>query len=424
MESVCDIAIIGGGAAGLAAAIFAAGHRPNQRICILDGARSLGAKILVSGGARCNVTNHRVTPDDYNAPTTFVRHVLSAFNEKKTVEWFRDMGVELKREETGKLFPVSDSSKTVLAALLNRCERLNIRILANHRVSSIEALDTNSTDTRNPTPDTRFKITHSQGSLTATHLIMATGGRSLPLTGSDGAGWAMVQRLGHTVTATYPALVPLLLRDDFFHASISGLSLDVELSTFAQAKRIDHRAGSMLFTHFGISGPVAMDASRHWVIAHANGQQAKMTCSLLPGQDFATVEKMIIDRGQKHAKKALITTISDLLPARILEALLDHLRIDLRTPMAQLAREERRKLVHGLTSLELPIVKDRGWNYAEVTAGGVPLSEVHHRDMRSRLVAGLYLIGEILDCDGRIGGFNFQWAWSTGYLAGKAAAQA
>ncbi len=436
MQDTCDIAIIGGGAAGLAAAIFAAQARPTLRIRILDGARSLGAKILVSGGARCNVTHQRITTDDYNAPAPFVRHVLAAFNEKKTVQWFAGLGVPLKREETGKLFPVSDSGKTVLAALLNRCEKLDIKILTSHRVTAVERKEPGEpgepgehpepkpSDTRHPTPDThpsRFRTTHSQGTLTASRLIMATGGRSLPRTGSDGAGWAIVRRLGHTVTPTHPALVPLVLRDDFFHAAISGLALETELSTFAGNKRIDHRTGSLLFTHFGISGPVVMDASRHWVIAQAGGDEVKMTCSLLPGRDFAAVEKMLIDRALDHPKKTLITAIGDLLPGRMLEALLDHLRLNARQPMGRLSRDDRRSLVHGLTALTLPVIRDRGWNYAEVTAGGVPLNEVHHRDMQSRIVPGFYLIGEILDCDGRIGGFNFQWAWSTGFLAGQAA---
>ncbi len=434
MPIEADIAIIGAGAAGLAAAIFAAQANPALNIIILDGAKTIGAKILVSGGARCNVTHHHVTPADFNAPTTFVRHVLAAFDHHQTVQWFASLGVNLKREETGKLFPVTDSSKTILNALINRCAQLKIDLRTSHRVTQIETVDAGfivtcaSPQASSPTTQAAAPQASSpkpQARFTARKLILATGGKSLPLTGSDGQGWVMVQSLGHTVTPTYPALVPLILHADFFHSQISGLSLEVELSTFAgtSAKRIDHRTGSLLWTHFGISGPVVMDASRHWVIAQATGQNPSLLCSLLPGRDFASVENLFLQQAARNPRRSIAAAIDDLLPGKLVEALLDHVRISPRLPLAQMARQERRTLVHALTALPLPVTRDRGWNYAEVTAGGVPLSEVHHRDMQSRLVKGLYLIGEMLDCDGRIGGFNFQWAWSTGYLAGQAAAK-
>jgi predicted Rossmann fold flavoprotein len=430
VTDTCDIAIIGGGAAGLAAAIFAAeaGRAAGQplHIVLLDGAKSLGAKILVSGGARCNVTNERVTAKDYNAPggAAFVRHVLSAFDEKDAVKWFDSLGVELKREEAGKLFPVTDSSRTVLEALLRRCEQLKIDIRTKNRVSEVRLDSPDSPQARQPAPDTRFFfIAHNKGDLRASRLIMATGGKSLPLTGSDGGGWRIAQSLGHAVTPTFPALAPLVLESSFFNAAISGLALEVELSTFTAGKLIDRRAGSLLWTHFGVSGPVVMDASRHWVMANASGAATELKCSLLPGRDFAAAEKWLIDLASRQPRRSLVTALSELLPSRMCEALLQHILLDGGTSLGQLAREERRKLVHALTALPLPVLRDRGWNYAEVTAGGVPLAEVHHRDMQSRIVPGLYLIGEMLDCDGRIGGFNFQWAWSTGFIAGSAAAR-
>jgi len=416
VSDTCDIAIIGAGAAGLAAAIYAAEADRRARVVLLDGAKKVGAKILVAGGGRCNVTHDHVTSDDFNGSRTFVRHVLAAFNEKDAVKWFAALGVELKREDTGKLFPVTDSARTVLDALLHRCAELRIELREEHRVNRIDP------EPRTPNPEPRFLISHSQGTLAARRVIMATGGKSLPLTGSDGGGWSIVQSLGHTVTPTYPALVPLVLEPSFFHAAISGLSLDVELSTFAHGKLADRRTGSLLWTHFGISGPVVMDASRHWTLAAATGAKPRMTCSFLPGLDFAAAEKLILDHAQRHAKRLLAPSLGALLPQRLVDVLLRHARIDGEVPLNQLSRDDRRSLVHALTALELPVLRDRGWNYAEVTAGGVPLNEVHHRDMQSRRVPGLFLVGEMLDCDGRIGGFNFQWAWSTGYLAGRAAA--
>lgn len=414
MNATWDIAVIGGGAAGLAAAIFAAQTAPALRVAVFDGTPKLGAKILVSGGARCNVTHERVTADDFNGPRHLIRHILAAFDERAAVRWCESMGVNLKREETGKLFPVTDSAQTVLAALLRRCDELGITILTNHRVHNISAnLGLWTLD---------FGPDHSAH--TAHRVIMATGGRSLPKTGSDGGGWSIVQALGHTVTPTYPALVPLVLAPTMFHEEMSGVSLNVELNTFADGKLIDRRTGSLLWTHFGISGPVVMDASRHWVIAHAEGRKPRLCCSFLPGVIFADAEQWLIRATAAQPKKLLSAVLQERLPARLADLLPRHIHLQPDQPVGQLPREDRRRLVHALLELELPVLRDRGWNYAEVTAGGVPLSEIDHRTMASRRVPGLYLIGEMLDCDGRIGGFNFQWAWSTGYLAGRTAALA
>jgi hypothetical protein len=227
--------------------------------------------------------------------------------------------------------------------------------------------------------------------------------------------------MGHTVTDTFAALVPLVLEDGFFHAGISGLSHEAELTTFVEGKRADRRTGSLLWTHFGISGPVVMDASRFWVMAHGRGQKAELRCGFLPGDSFEQAEKWLIDTAGTRPKMSIGKVVAERLPLRLADVLLRHAGIDPARPAGQISREHRRGLAHALTGLLLPVVRDRGWNYAEVTAGGVPVEEVDFRTMASRKVPGLYLAGEILDCDGRIGGFNFQWAWATGYLAGRGA---
>ena len=181
----------------------------------------------------------------------------------------------------------------------------------------------------------------------------------------------------------------------------------------------------MLWTHFGISGPVVMDASRHWTIAHESGAAPTLQCNLLPGESFQQVEQWLIESTAKRRTKAsMLTLLSQRFPERTATALLRHAGVDPATVASQLTRDGRRELVHVLTALVLPVGQHRGWNYAEVTAGGVPLNEVDFRTMQSRKVPGLYLAGEVLDCDGRIGGFNFQWAWATGFLAGNAVARA
>jgi predicted Rossmann fold flavoprotein len=410
-----DVVIIGAGAAGLATAIFTAEtaqqHQRPLRIAVFDSAKKIGAKILISGGGRCNVTYDEVHPDDFNGSHHIVRNILAAFDEQATIQWFSSLGVPLKREETGKLFPVSDSARTVLSALLRRCEELQVTILTQHRVAEVIAERTGM-----------FAIQHERGLSYARRVIFATGGKSLSRTGSDGSGWDMVQRLGHTVTTTVPALVPLVLREDMFHAQLAGISLPVELSSFVGGKIVDRRVGSLLWTHWGVSGPVVMDASRYWTLARVHGQPAEIRCNFFPDRDFSQLEKWLLDTANARSRVSLVRVLGERLPDRMAEALVCWSGIESGVMLSQLSREQRRTLIHVLTNFLLPVDRDRGWNFAEVTAGGVPLEEVNFRTMESRMVKGLYLVGEMLDCDGRIGGFNFQWAWATGYIAGRAVA--
>jgi predicted Rossmann fold flavoprotein len=418
MHEQADIAIVGTGAAGLAAAIFAAeagqGHQA-PRIVLLDGAKKIGAKILVSGGGRCNVTHERVTPRDFQGTSHLVKHVLAAFGAEATIKWFASLGVDLKREDTGKLFPVSDRAETVLRALLDRCRTLGVEIRPDHRVMSV------ATNPAGGSPP-EFVVRHEQGECAARRLVLATGGRSLPRTGSDGLGWTMVQALGHTVTPTYPALVPLVLTPSMFHAELAGVSQEVELTTTVKGRQVDQRTGSLLWTHVGISGPVVMDASRFWTIATGEGAPVAMRCRFLPDMGVDTVDRWVRDGVAEAPRRTIAKHLAARVPDRFATALCRFVRVEPSTALGQLTREQRRVLVEGLCRFVLPIERDRGWNHAEVTAGGVPLNEINFRTMESRKVQGLYLIGELLDCDGRIGGFNFQWAWSTGHLAGRSAA--
>lgn len=417
MQDHADIAIVGAGAAGLAAGIFAAESGESRTIVLLDGAKSVGAKILISGGGRCNVTHDEISPQGFFGSKHVVRNILAAFPGRATREWFARLGVTLKREETGKLFPVSDKARTVLDALTSRCQELGVPILTQHRVTEVIPPEDGRQASHRP-----FLVRHEHGDLQAHRVILATGGRSLPRTGSDGWGWEIARRLGHTVTKTHPALVPLVLEDTMFHTELSGLSQQVELTTLMHGKAMDHRTGSMLWTHFGVSGPVLMDASRFWTLARTEGADVEMRCNFWPGTPAHQAERRLRDFIAARPRLTLAKTLAQEIPERLAVALCRYCRIDPGTPGGQLPRESRLALIRTLTGLCLPIVRDRGWNFAEVTAGGVPLDEINFRTMESRKVPDLYLIGEMLDCDGRIGGFNFQWAWATGYLAGRGAA--
>ncbi|MDH4361589.1 MAG: NAD(P)/FAD-dependent oxidoreductase [Nitrospirota bacterium] len=423
-----DIAIIGAGAAGMAAGIFAAQTRPDLSIVLLDGARTIGAKILVSGGGRCNVTNVRVTSSDFNGTHRFVERVLQRFDEQATAQWFDSLGVPLKEEPAGKLFPVTNTARTVLQALLDQITTLGVRLLPQHRVKGL-------------TPhEQHFSIETEGETFIARRIILATGGQSLPKTGSDGYGWMIARQLGHTVTPTYPALVPLLIHDPFFHQTLSGISHEVTLMTRVDDKLVDRRTGSLLWTHFGISGPVTLDASRFWIIAHGQGHEVTLFLNFFPGQSFEDIDRWLSNAGVTSGRQTVAGLLSERLPVRVAKTMCAYINDafpptpqearpqektkDLgTTPLGELRRSTRRTLTQALTNLSLPVIGSRGWNFAEVTAGGIPLKEVNPYSMASRKLPGLYLIGEMLDCDGRIGGFNFQWAWSTGYIAGTHAAE-
>ncbi len=436
----CDVAIVGGGAAGLATAIFTAEHATTRlRVVVLDGAPRIGAKILIAGGGRCNVTNDVVRPEDFNGSRPIVRNVLAAFDAAATVRWFERMGVALKREATGKLFPVSDRAQTVIDALLARCAALGIRIATGHRISDVvasggtsarqEARQQSGGDEpsahdarqRGGSDDAMWVVRHSRGDLRARAVVLATGGRSLPRTGSDGAGWAIVARLGHGVTPTVPALVPLVLQSTF-HRELSGVSHPAELQTFVDGKLADRRDGSLLWTHFGVSGPVVLDASRHWTLARDAGRDASVRCNFFPGESFDAIDARLVATARTRSRVTVARALAATLPDRVAAMLATAAGVAPTTHLAEVSRVERRAVAHAATAFVLPIERDRGWDFAEVTAGGVPLDEIDYRTMQSRKQPALYLVGEMLDCDGRIGGFNFQWAWSTGFVAGKAAA--
>jgi predicted Rossmann fold flavoprotein len=412
LVSVADAAIVGAGAAGLAAGIFAARRAPHLVIVALDGAKKLGAKILVSGGGRCNVTNRVVTVGDFwGGSRHVIQRILGSLSVEEAIRFFEEIGVRLHEEEHGKLFPDSNSAKTVLNALVAEAERSGVRLMTDARVTGIR---------RGPE---HFELDTSAGPLRARSVVLATGGLSLPKTGSDGGGYALVRSLGHALTPTTPGLAPLILTGDF-HAPLSGISHVVEMTIRVDGQKPVRMTGSMLWTHFGVSGPVVLDASRHWHRAKLEGREVRVSASFFPGESFELLEQRFIELAPSSPKAQLRGVIAERVPNRVAQAILQHLGIAENVSMAHLSRDDRRRLVRSLLEWPLPVTDSRGYGYAEVTAGGVPLTEIEPATMESRKCPGLYLVGEILDVDGRIGGFNFQWAWSSGFVAGRGIAGA
>jgi predicted Rossmann fold flavoprotein len=405
--------IVGAGAAGLAAAIFTRRLNPSRAVLLLDGAARPGAKILVSGGSRCNVTNAAVSERDFcGGSAAIIRRVLRAFSVDETIAWFASLGVPLHQEAGGKLFPDSNRSRDVLDALMREARASGATLQSGTRVTAINRLSD------------RFRLDTAAGPITARAVVMATGGQSLPKTGSDGAGLEITRALGHTIVPTTPALVPLTLAaNESLHEALSGVSLDVEIAIWTDGRVARRVRGAMLWTHFGVSGPAVLDASRHWLRAGIEGSSATITVSYAPGQSFDDIDARWSALARSRPRAAVQTTLAETMPASVAAVILRATGLDPGTALANLPREDRRRLSHGLVEWPLEVAGSRGYNYAEATAGGVALDEIDARTMASRRCDGLYLIGEMLDVDGRIGGFNFQWAWSSARAAARALSQ-
>ncbi len=406
--------MIGGGAAGLATAIFARREAPVLSIIVLEGARKPGAKILISGGSRCNVTNAVVSEADFSGgPRAIVRRLLRRFTPDHTIAFFRDLGVPLHVEPGGKLFPDSNRSRDVLDALLRELSHVGVPLLSDHRVIGVDRAAPG------------FRVNTQIGCIGAQHVVLATGGLSLPKTGSDGFGFTLATSLGHSIVPTTPGLVPLILDGGVpsaIHAQLTGVSHDAEIAVWIRDRVAARIRGSLLWTHFGVSGPAALDASRHWARAALEGTPPVTTLSFLPGQTFDDVERWLIAQAADRGRALLRTVLTTVLPASVGPVITTALRLDPDLTFARLTREARRRLSAALTAWVLPVIDTRGYNYAEVTAGGVPLSEIEPSTMESKVCPRLFLVGEVLDVDGRLGGFNFQWAWSTARVAGAALA--
>jgi predicted Rossmann fold flavoprotein len=418
-EGHVDVAIVGAGAAGLFAAIWAGRNSEAHpiRIAVFDGAKKLGAKILVAGGGRCNVTHCRVTEHDFaGSSPAAIRKVLRRFSVAQTIQFFSDAGVELKEEETGKLFPVTDSARTILNALIDQSKESHVAIVHPARVAEVEHLPCDGAASELK-KEPRFRVVVESGVVLARHVIVCTGGKSLPKSGSDGSGFRLVEKLGHSIAKPLvPALVPLVLEEGHWIRELSGVTVPTTVTlSKASGKQIFSCSGSTLCTHLGLSGPAVLDISRHWLIARDTDSDVQLSINWLPGQSAETVDELL----QSH-RTGSFGVLRQWLPDRLARQIC----IESGAPLVgDLTRNNRKKLTQNIVATPLPVTGDRGFSIAEATAGGVPLEEVKLETMESRKCPGLYLAGEVLDVDGRIGGFNFQWAWSSGYVAGSAVAK-
>ena len=384
----------------------------------------------MSGGTRCNVTHREVTAADFHAGSRpVVARILRSFPPDETRAWFETMGVSLKLEDTGKYFPVTDDAHSVLAALRGEADRRGVTTRAGARVTRLETgwrLGIERIADSNPfsaqvarhregvwplPPDTPAEW------IDAERVILASGGLSFPRTGSDGTGYALARALGHTIVPPVPALTPLA-GEDTLCSQAQGLTLEAELTLWVAGRVAERVRGSLLIAHFGFSGPAALDLSRSWL--RAEGEKRAVTASFAPGESEESLSRAWLEADARATPRRILARW---LPERLAEVLSEEAGVDPGALASQVDRARRTTLVRSVVQRPLVVTGTLGYEKAECTAGGVPLSEVEPSTLESRRAPGLYLCGEILDVDGRLGGFNFQWAWSSGTVAGRAAAK-
>jgi predicted Rossmann fold flavoprotein len=402
-----DVIVLGAGAAGLMAAIHAAER--GRHTLLLEKNRKPGVKILMSGGTRCNITqncDNRGIVAAYGPPGKFLHSPLAALSVRDTVAFFEAEGVPTKVEETGKTFPVSNKALDVLDALLRRLRRSGATL----------ALGEPATDVRKP--GGHFEITTPQRLLTAPRIILTTGGQSYPGSGTRGDGYGFAAKFGHTIVPPKPALVPLTVRADWV-GELRGVTLDdVKVTVLEANKSLMSRRGGFLFAHFGLSGPAPLDVSKA-VSRHPQPGTLELELDFLPSRAEQELDDYLRTESLASGKKQLAIVLSELLPRRLCDTLLALISQPIERKAAGLSKVDRQKLVQAVKHLRLPVRGTLGFEKAEVTSGGVSLDEVDSRTMESKLCPGLFLAGEVLDLDGPIGGYNFQAAWSTGWLAGR-----
>lgn len=408
LYSQIKIAVIGGGAAGMMAAGTAALYGAD--VTIFESTDRLGKKLAITGKGRCNVTNNCTREEFLEAVTKnprFLYAALSAFSTEDTMNLFESLGVPLKTERGRRVFPVSEKAIDIVNALRNYSSAASITY---KKVTLVEKNDSG------------FTVTAGKKQHVFDKVIIATGGKSYPLTGSDGSGYKLAMKLGHSVTELIPSLIPLTSHSPLCR-DMQGLSLkNVRISIKDEAEKVLYTDfGEMMFAHFGVTGPVILSASAH--IRDKDISTLKLCIDLKPALDEVTLDKRLLSDFSKKTNKDLINALGELLPSKMIEPFIALSGIDGRKKVNSITKEERKILLNTLKCFEIPLDGLRPIEEAIVTSGGVEVKEITPKTMESKLTEGLYFCGEVIDVDAYTGGYNLQIAFSTGYLAGKSAAE-
>lgn len=405
------VVVIGGGPAGMMAAITAS--KEGNEVTLLEKMRSVGRKLSITGKGRCNITNVADMSEFMDNIPGNPKFLYSAFNEfsnSDVIKFFNEIGVSTKVERGERVFPESDSALEVVDRLKKELERCKVHVIVNSPVKEII------------TENGAVKGVYTDRLIEADKVILATGGKSYPTTGSTGDGYEFVKKLGHTVTKLRPSLIPF---ETYEEKSLQGLSLkNVGVRIISAEKEVYRDFGEMLFTHFGVSGPVILSASSHVLRIKdidklMMDKKVKLVIDLKPALADEQLENRFMRDFEQNSKKQFKNCLNDLLPSKMIPYIIKMSGIDEAKQIDQLTKVERKNLVHLFKNLEFTLKCFRPIDEAIVTAGGITISEINSKTMESKIVKGLYFAGEIIDVDAYTGGFNLQIAWSTGYVAGK-----
>ena len=405
-----NVVVVGGGASGLVAAITA--RRLGADVTIVEKNPRLGKKILVTGNGRCNLTNINTSSACYHGDPELAAGILSQYDVKETIRFFEQLGISHKVEEAGKVFPMSDQASSVLDVLRYEVEQTGIKVIYEARVLDIKKNTYNS-----------FHLELADGNvIEGDRVILAAGGRAMPVTGSNGDGFRLAQKLGHTIKDVFPALVPLKLGGDFFKR-IAGVKFVGTAEILDGNKPAASNRGDILFTNYGISGPPILQISRKAGELLRKGRDAVLRVIMIDSMSKESLDGLLAKRFHHATGKTVEFSLVGLINKRLIPVLLKEAGIsDMKAPAEKLSTGERERILDILTDWRFRITGTTSWPNAQVTAGGIDTREVDRNTLESKLIRGIYFAGEILDVDGACGGYNLQWAWSSGFVAGQNAA--
>jgi len=402
------VIVVGGGAAGMMAAIVA--RRNGAEVTILERNDRVGRKILATGNGRCNYTNINLSASNYHGKNPkFVYSALSSFDLYQTLDFFERLGITPAIEDDGRVFPLSFQSSSVLDVLRYEIKDLGVRLITEAQVVDIKKKKD-------------FLVSLKDGrQFRSDKLILATGGKAMPTSGSDGNGYNLARKLGHSITEIFPGLVQLKLDGDLFK-QMKGVRFVGKASLYTNDNFLLADKGDILFTDYGISGPPILQLSRTALDCLNKGERVSLKIAVIHTMDKDDLDKYLIQRFKYMPSKPISQALIGLINKRLILPILKELNINKDKNVANISRAHINKLSKLLTSWEFRVIGSKPWQFAQVTAGGVNTDEVDNRTMESKKVEGLYIVGELLDIDGDCGGFNLQWAWSSGYVAGTSAA--
>jgi len=398
------IIVVGGGAAGMMASIIA--KRNGGEVTILERNNRMGRKILATGNGRCNYTNMNLSINNYHGENSkFAYSALSNFDLYQTMDFFERLGITPAVEENSKVFPLSFQSSSVLDVLRYEIEDLGIEPVIDAYVIDIKKKN-------------KFIVKLKDGRIfKADKVILATGGSAMPVSGSDGNGYTLAKSLGHSTTDVFPALVQLKLDGNLFKQA-SGVRFVGVAGLYSKDKLLLEDRGDILFTNYGISGPPILQLSRKALDYLRQGKDIELRVSIIHSKTKEELVQYLDRRFEFMPSKSIERSLIGLINKRLIIPILKELNINKDKNVANLSKKEIDDLASILTSWSFNIIGNKGWGQAQVTAGGVNTAEINNKTMESKIVKGLYIVGELVDIDGDCGGFNLQWAWSTGYIAG------